>query len=71
MPPCEGGWLREDDTIIWENPVLVYTYVKPENFEQLLPQLRDFLHRMGRETDQGEVAVEFENRFYRIHTFNS
>jgi hypothetical protein len=29
------------------------------------------LHRMGRETDQGEVAFEFDDRSYRIRQFDS
>jgi len=28
------------------------------------------LHRLGRETQQGEVAVEFDGRFYRITSFD-
>jgi hypothetical protein len=35
-----------------------------------LPELRSFLHRMGRETRQGEVAFEFDGRFYRIRGFD-
>ncbi len=61
MPPTEGGWFDEQSSIIiWERPVIVYTYIKPDEFEQHLAELREFLHRMGRETHQGEVAVEFD-----------
>ncbi len=71
MPACEGGWWNESSrTLIWEAPVLVYTYIKDEAFVQGLPRLRAFLHRLGRETRQGEVAVEFDGRFYRITSFN-
>lgn len=67
LPPCEGGWLNEaDGRIVWEEPVVVYTYVKSESFLDNLPRLRELVHRMGRETDQGEVVVEFDGRFYRI-----
>jgi hypothetical protein len=38
--------------------------------EPFLPRLREFLHRMGRETNQGEIAFEFDGRFYRIRTFD-
>lgn len=72
MPPAEGGWFDEDsDRIIWERPVVVYTYIKPEPFLKRLPELRVFLHRLGRDTNQGEVAVEFDGTFYRITTFDS
>jgi len=70
MPPCEGGWLNETrGNIVWESPVLVYTYIKPDPFERGLPELRRFLHRLGRETNQGEVALEFDGIFYRITNF--
>jgi hypothetical protein len=70
MPPVEGVWLDEDGEFVWENPVIVYRYVKPEEFLSRLGELRSFLHRMGRETRQGEVAFEFDGRFYRIRNFD-
>ena len=71
MPPVEGGWFdAENDRTIWERPVVVYTYVKPGPFLERLPDLRTFLHRLGRETNQGEVVVEFDNTFYRITSFD-
>jgi hypothetical protein len=72
MPPTEGGWLDEENNIIiWEHPIMVYTYIKPEQFEEYLPELREFLHRMGRETNQGEIAVEFDGQFYRITKYDA
>jgi len=71
LPPCRGGWLNpETKDIVWEEPILVYTYVRPDEFEELLPELRSFLHRLGRETSQGEVACEFDGHFYRITNFD-
>lgn len=71
LPACEGGWLNpETGDVVWEAPVVVYTYIKPEPFLRGLPSLRSFLHRMGRETNQGEVAVEFDGQFYRITRFD-
>lgn len=71
MPPCEGGWLNETSgEVVWEDPVLVYTYIKPEPFLRELPRPREFLHRLGRETNQGEIAVEFDGHFYRITRFD-
>lgn len=71
MPPVEGGWLNDEGEIIWENPVIVYSFVRPDQFLSKLPRLRAFLHRMGRETNQGEIAFEFDGRFYRIRTFDT
>jgi hypothetical protein len=70
MPPVEGGWLNYQGEIIWESPVLVYSFIRPEGFIQSLPRLRELLHRMGRETNQGEMAFEFDGRFYRIRSFD-
>lgn len=70
MPPVEGGWLPPEGDIVWEKPILVYSYVKTDNFLKLLPELRSFLHRMGRETNQGEIACQFDGYFYRITKFD-
>lgn len=50
--------------------MVLYTYVRFEQLIATLPRLRRFLHRMGRETRQGEVAVEFDGCFYRIVAFD-
>jgi hypothetical protein len=70
--PVEGGWLNDQGTIILEHPVVIYSFVsRPEEFLKQLPRLRAFLHRLGRETNQGEVAFEFDGRFYRIRQFDT
>jgi hypothetical protein len=71
MPPVEGGWLNDQGEIIWESPVLVYSFIRPDQFQSALPRLREFLHRMGRETNQGEIAFEFDGRFFRIRNFDA
>jgi hypothetical protein len=71
MPPVEGVWIDDEGEFVWDNPVVVYTYIRPGEFAARLRQLREFLHRMGRETNQGEVACEFNGRFYRIRQFDS
>jgi hypothetical protein len=70
MPPVEGVWVDAEGEFVWENPVIVYSYIKPDQFVARLSELRSFLHRMGRETKQGEVAFEFDGRFYRIRGFD-
>jgi hypothetical protein len=70
MPPVEGVWMDAEGEFVWENPVVVYSYIQPELFIARWPELRTFLHRMGRETRQGEVAFEFDKRFYRIRRFD-
>jgi hypothetical protein len=70
MPAFEGGWLAEDRELVWDRPVLVYTFIRPDSFLAALPDLRTFLHSLGRETNQGEVVFEFDGRFYRIAQFD-
>jgi hypothetical protein len=70
MSAVEGGWADEKKLIVWENPIIVYTFIREKEFLDNLPKLREFLHRLGRETDQGEVAVEFNNEFYRITVYD-
>lgn len=71
MPPADGAWWNEEtNRLIGEKVVLVYCYIDPEPFEQGLAALREFLHRMGRETNQGEVVFEFADRLYHIDTFD-
>jgi len=71
MPPVEGGWLNDEGEIIWENPVIVYSFIRTAQFLNSLRRIREFLHRMGRETKQGEIAFEFDGRFYRIRDFDA
>jgi hypothetical protein len=43
-----------------------------ENYElspRFPPAAAGFLHRFGRETNQGEVIVEYDGRFYHIKKF--
>lgn len=69
--PVEGGWLNEEEKLILEEPVVVYSYIADtERFRAQLPVIREFLHRLGRETNQGEVAFEFNNVFFRIRQFD-
>lgn len=66
---AEGGWLSPSGKIIVDRPTLIYSYVK-EQFVQHLQELREFLHDLGRETKQGEVAFAFDDVFYRITKFD-
>jgi hypothetical protein len=70
LPPADGTWLDEKDKVLWEQTRIVYCFIIPENFLANVHGLRDFVHRFGRETNQGEVVVEFDSRFFRIKKFN-
>ncbi len=71
FPPVEGTWQESPDSEpIWEETVIVYSFIRPDSFVGGLPRLREFLHRFGRETNQGEVAFEYENRMYYIKRYD-
>jgi hypothetical protein len=70
MPSVEGGWLNDEGELVWESATLVYSFIRPTQFEEGLPRLREFLARLGRDTNQGEVVFEFNGRLYRIHNFD-
>lgn len=72
LPPVDGAWFNPDTgRLIKEKIILAYTYVQPSRFIGSLPRVRAFLHRMGRQTRQGEVVAEFNNRLYRIITYDT
>ncbi len=82
MPPADGTWLSQEkdidtiddlnnEDILWEKTTSIYTYIYPDRFEKNLKSLREFLHRFGRETNQGEVVFEFSGEFFRIREYDS
>lgn len=71
MPPADGAWINPATTkVIKEKVTLVYTYIDPDKFVKNLPKLRAFLHRVGRETGQGEVVCEFADQLFRITKYD-
>ena len=67
MPPDMGAWRnkKRQQTIV-EKPILVYAYIDPKPFRNRLGEIVEFLHEMGKETNQGQVAVEFNESLYLI-----
>ena len=73
MPPAKGKWYNEESKkIVAESVVLIHSYASEAkaNDENRIKALAEFLHRMGRETNQGEVAVVIDGVFHRIRKFN-
>ena len=64
--PVEGGWVDNSGQIILEQPVIVYSLIKTEPFVSNLQRVWEFLHRMGRETNQGENAFEIDGQFQSV-----
>ena len=67
MPPIRGAWLnRESGSLVIEEPVLVYTFIDPDAFAERLTEIVDLVQEIGRETGQGQMAIEFNQTFYLI-----
>ncbi len=71
FPPVDGTWEKPDGSVLWESTRIIYTFVDPDRLVANASRLREFLHRFGRETNQGEVVVEFENLLWTISEFDS
>jgi hypothetical protein len=70
FPPVDGTWRKPDGTDLWEQTRIIYTYADPDKLAANLPRLREFLHRFGRETNQGLVVVEFDGKLWPIDRFD-
>jgi len=72
-PRARGVW-RDDERggeLVFEQPTIVLCYANPDVITaQALAQLRAFLHRVGRETRQGEVGIVIGNEYHGITDFD-
>ena len=68
-PRGRGVW-RDDQrggVLVIEEPVIVFTYFATELLTEVaLQELYKTLSRMGRATNQGEVGVVLDGRYYGI-----
>ena len=67
FPPGKGVW-RDDEAggkLFKEQTVMVVSYIAPNLLTgATLRSLREFLHRFGRETRQGEVGIVINSKYY-------
>lgn len=74
FPPGRGVWRddSEEGRLVFDDTVLITSYVDPEALtDETLTRLRKFLHRLGREANQGEVGVVIGGQYYGITEFDS
>jgi hypothetical protein len=69
-PPVDGTWRKPDGSDLWEQTKIIYTYIEPDKLAANTARLREFLHRFGRETNQGQVVFEFDGGFWPIDRFD-
>lgn len=70
LPAMTGAW-RDPETgiVVIEEPVVVYTFIDAAQFESRLGEIVELVKKMGRETNQGEVAMEFNGEFFTTNRF--
>jgi hypothetical protein len=72
MPKAKGKWLNDEtNMIVTEEIILIHSYAKQADSdnERKLGELARFLHRMGKELRQGEIAVLIDGVFHKIRKF--
>ncbi|HEY6348956.1 MAG TPA: hypothetical protein VI636_06055 [Candidatus Angelobacter sp.] len=73
-PRARGVW-RDDERggdLRYEEPTIVTCYADPRALTDAARlQLRAFLHRLGRETNQGEVGIVIGSQYYGIAKYDS
>ena len=74
-PRARGVW-RDDERggeLKHEEPMIITCYADRVSLKNSEVQraLRGFLHQLGRETDQGEVGIVIDGRYYGITKFDS
>ncbi len=70
FPPVDGTWRKPDGNDLWEQTRIIYTYIDPDKLAANMPRLRTFLHRFGRNTNQGQVVFEFDGWFWSIDKYD-
>lgn len=73
FPPGKGVW-RDDSRggkLLQEISVMVISYVPRAELKKNLQALRAFLHRFGRESNQGEVGIIINGSYYGISEYDT
>lgn len=68
FPQGKGVW-RDDaqgGKLLFDEPVVIQCYTSETALEQRAEELREFLHRMGREARQGAVGLVIDRDYLEI-----
>jgi hypothetical protein len=73
FPKGLGVW-RDDQAggkLVFDDTTIVFSYVAPTDLtNESLRELRAFFHRMGRETNQGEMGLVLDGHYIGMTTFD-
>ena len=70
FPQGRGVW-RDDDRggrLVYDEPVVIQCYTSEAAIENSAPALREFLVRMGTETNQGAVGLVIDRDYLEIRS---
>ena len=73
FPPGKGVWRNDEKggELLIEKTIMIISYASPEDLNKKnLENLRSFLHRMGRESKQGEIGVVIDGTYYGISEYD-
>src|SRR5262249_31137622 len=68
FPQGKGVW-RDDaqgGKLLFDEPVVIQCYTSQRAIDQHAAELRDFLHRMGREARQGAIGLVIDRDYLEI-----
>lgn len=72
-PRAKGVW-RDDERggeLLFEENTIVQSYANPDDTnDSAYSELRRFLHRLGRETNQGEIGIVVDGEYLGISEFD-
>jgi hypothetical protein len=73
FPRARGVW-RDDERearLVFEEPTIVQSYAEHEAVtNEAMAAVRSFLHRLGRETNQGEVGIVIDGEYFPIRNYD-
>lgn len=74
FPPGKGVWRddEQDESLVFDDTQMITSYVPPATLAkpEVLVSLREFLHLLGRKTNQGEIGVVIGGEYYGITEFD-
>jgi hypothetical protein len=72
-PKGKGVWRDDgaDGKLVFDDTTIVFSYIAKEDLTpSSLGELKAFLHRLGRDTHQGEVGMVLDGRYIGINVFD-
>lgn len=70
MAPASGAWVNPDTKeVIREEVHLIHSYGTPDSELRCFEPIAEFMHMMGRKTNQGEMGLVVDGVFHHINEY--